>query len=955
MLCICGCLNAQLLDWSPSFAKDSDEITITVDATKGNQGLQGFSGNVYVHVGVITNLSTGAGNWLYVPFSWGTTAPQSQATSAGPNKWKYTISNIRSFFGVPTGETIQKIAILFRDGAGNTVQRNADGSDMYVPVYDNGLAVRIHQPYYQPKFVPVPEPINLAVNDVLNITGKASLEGEIKLFLNGTEIATDAMDSVISASPTLTSSGNNEVVVASTVGPDTRTDTLRFFVAPGVSVQPLPPGVRNGINYAANNTEVTLVLEAPGKTRVSVIGEFPGNNWTEQSQYQMHNTPDGKYWWLTITGLTPGTEYAFQYLVDGTLRVGDPYAEKVLDPDHDGSIPASHYPGLRAYPAGQTGIVSIVQTAAPTYNWATQNFARPDKRNLVVYELLLRDFLANPNWNVLRDTLAYLQRMGVNAIELMPFSEFDGNLSWGYNPSYFLAPDKYYGSKNMLKQFIDSCHGRGIAVIMDMVLNHATGNNPLAALYWNSATNQTAADNPWFNVTPRHPFNVFHDFNHESEGTQYYFKRVVEHWLQEYKIDGFRFDLSKGFTQFNSGNDVGLWGQYDASRVAIWKKYYDTIQVKSPGSYVILEHFAANSEEMELSDYGMMFWGNSNHSFTEAAMAWVANSNFESAIHSVRGWSNPHLMSYMESHDEERLMYKNLTFGNNALSSHNTRDTAVALKRLELCAGFFLTIPGPKMIWQFGEVGYHFSITSCHPGNTIPQPYPSDQCRTDAKPVNWNFRQDIRRQRLYDIYTSLGKLRHHPWYKDVFISENITMDQSLQGAFKWMRVRSAMDSSMIVVVGNFDVSQQSGSVTFPAAGTWYDYLNGNTITTTGSAQSMTLQPGEFHIYLNRNLVNAVTTPVFDIDNPRPELHLAVFPNPVHENSVAELWIPERGFVQVDLLDIQGRRLATLHSGIMPEGKQLISLSGKTNKLPAGIYVLRVNAGVNAGTAKIMIQ
>src|SRR5690606_20442419 len=309
---------------------------------------------------------------------------------------------------------------------GNTVQRYADGSDMYVPVYGNGLAVRIHQHYYQPKFIPVPEPINLAVNDVLNITGKASLEGEIKLFLNGTEIATDAMDSVISASPTLTSSGNNEVVVASTVGPDTRTDTLRFFVAPGVSVQPLPPGVRNGINYAANNTEVTLVLEAPGKTRVSVIGEFPGNNWTEQSQYQMHNTPDGKYWWLTITGLTPGTEYAFQYLVDGTLRVGDPYAEKVLDPDHDGSIPASHYPGLRAYPAGQTGIVSIVQTAAPTYNWSTQIFTRPDKRNLVVYELLLRDFLANPNWNVLRDTLAYLQRMGVNAIELMPFSEFDG-------------------------------------------------------------------------------------------------------------------------------------------------------------------------------------------------------------------------------------------------------------------------------------------------------------------------------------------------------------------------------------------------------------------------------------------------------------------------------------------------------------------------------------------------
>jgi len=277
--------------------------------------------------------------------------------------------------------------------------------------------------------------------------------------------------------------------------------------------------------------------------------------------------------------------------------VGDPYAEKILDPWNDGSIPSTTYPNLKAYPTGQTtGIVSIFQTNEPAYTWAVPNFNRPDRRSLVIYELLMRDFTAARNWQTLRDTISYFKRLGVNALKVMPFNEFDGNESWGYNPCYFLAPDKFYGTKNRLKEFIDTCHANGMAVIMDIALNHTTGANPLAALYWNSALNQPAANNPWLNETARHPFNVFNDFNHESLRTRYFTSRVIEHWLKEYKLDGFRWDLSKGFTQVNSGSNVGAWSSYDASRVAIWKRYYDTCQLKSPGSYVILEHFADKSD-----------------------------------------------------------------------------------------------------------------------------------------------------------------------------------------------------------------------------------------------------------------------------------------------------------------------------------------------------------------------
>ena len=89
---------SQLLSWTPGFPKDNDNVTITVDATKGNQGLLGFAGNVYVHIGVITNLSTGPTDWKYSKFTWGSTDVAAQATPAGTNKWSYTINNIRTFF-----------------------------------------------------------------------------------------------------------------------------------------------------------------------------------------------------------------------------------------------------------------------------------------------------------------------------------------------------------------------------------------------------------------------------------------------------------------------------------------------------------------------------------------------------------------------------------------------------------------------------------------------------------------------------------------------------------------------------------------------------------------------------------------------------------------------------------------------------------------------------------------
>ncbi|MBC7534290.1 MAG: 1,4-alpha-glucan-branching protein, partial [Ferruginibacter sp.] len=649
---------SQLLSWTPNFAQESSSpITITMDASKGNQSLFFYTPvtDVYVHIGVITNLSTNSSDWRYSKFTWATTNVLAQATSLGNSKWSFTITGgLRTFFGVPVGESIQKIAILFRNGAGTKKQSNTDGSDMYIPVYTTALAARFTLPLVQPTFTPQPETITKVVGNTVPMTGISNNPATLKLYFNGTAVQTATNATTISFSPTIAVAGTQTLVFEANNGTTIKTDTIRFFVAGTVVTAALPAGVRDGINYNANTTQATLVLYAPGKTRVGVIGDLPGSNWAEQSAYQMKRTPDGNYWWITLTGLTPATEYSFQYLVDGVLKIGEPYSEKVQDPYADQYITAATYPGLKPYPVNLTsGMVSILQTAGPTYTWHNNTFNKPEKKSLVLYELLLRDFVTKHDWNTLRDSLNYLKNLGINAIELMPANEFEGNESWGYNPDFYFAPDKYYGPANTMKRFIDSCHSKGIAVIMDIALNHSFGLAPMVQLYWDAANNRPAANNPWFNPVAKHAYNVGYDMNHESLATRYFVSRVAEHWLVNYKIDGFRFDLSKGFTQkqtcdANGANcNVGTWSDYDSSRVAIWKRYYDTLQLKSPGSYAILEHFADNSEEQELSNYGMMLWGNLNNNYNQASMGFPTDWNFDYGLSVARGWANPHLVTYM--------------------------------------------------------------------------------------------------------------------------------------------------------------------------------------------------------------------------------------------------------------------------------------------------------------------
>ncbi len=574
---------------------------------------------------------------------------------------------------------------------------------------------------------------------------------------------------------------------------------------------------------------------------------------------------------------------------------------------------------------------------------------RPKQEGLVIYELLLRDFLSEHSFEALTDTLDYLERLGVTAIELMPVSEFDGDESWGYNPAFHLALDKYYGTPAEFKRFVDDAHCRGMAVILDVVYNHATGQSPLIRLYNQSATGSPAAlpsaDSPYANVTTRHPFNVFNDLNHDSPATRYWLDRANAYWIERYGIDGYRFDLSKGFTQRNTGTDVEAWGRYDQSRVDNLTRMADAIWNVDSTAHIILEHFADNPEEQVLVNYGrdegkpgMMVWTKMVSTFNEATMGYHDNgkSNTAGAYtgQGGRGFSNTGSVAILEDHDEQRLMRKNLLFGNTGPNGYTVKDQATATQRMGTAAAFFFTLPGPKMVWQWGELGYGFPNDECLPEQ--------DNCpggRTSNRGLGWDYLETQASRDLYDTWSNLINLRtNHAVFTD--FDTNVTLDTGRPNGTKRIVLRG--DTMDAVVLGNFGTADQTIGAGLGGSGTWYDYFSGQTATASDLDAGVQLAPGEFRVYTSRDIGTATFTSTGDAISSTALTLGTPAPNPVAATSRLAFSLDRAGSARLDVFDTLGRLVTTVVDANLSAGPHEAFLD--VSSLASGLYVLRLTTG-----------
>ncbi len=921
----------QLIQTDPAFPRANDSVVIYFNSAEGSGGLKNYMGDVYAHTGVITQNSTSGSDWKYVKTNWGQNTPATRLVRISANLYKLTITpNIRAYYGVPANEKILQMAFVFRsdlpvNNGGYFEGKTAAGGDIYVDVYESGLQIKLNKPSGGHAI--------LNPGDTLDVLLQAQDADSLFIQVNQVTQAAGTGDS-LSLSWEVPGAGKFWIKGIAKDATSQVADSFYVFIRPPVITQALPAGIREGINITGPHS-VVLCLYAPLKQHAFAIGDF--SNWELDTSYYMRRTPDLNHFWVELNGLDADKPYIFQYLVDGEIRIGDPYCERVSDPWNDSYITAATYPGMIAYPSGKTqGIASVFRINEETYQWKATNFTAPPPEKLVVYELLIRDFTDKHSFQAVIDSLNYLLKLGINAVELMPVNEFEGNSSWGYNPNYYFAVDKYYGRKNDFKRLVDTLHHHGIAVILDVVYNHSFGTAPYVMLYWDKAQSRPSANSPFYNMTPRHDFNVGFDFNHESQATKKLIGRALKFWLEEFRVDGYRFDLSKGFTQKQTLGNVSAWGQYDANRIKILSDYADTVWSVNPNAYVILEHFADNPEEIELSSRGMLLWGNANHAYAEAAMGYHTGgkSDFSYVSHRQRGWSKPHLIGYMESHDEERIMYKALQWGN-AGPSYAIKQEAVALERMKLITAFFLTIPGPKMIWQFGEYGYDYSIDY--------------NGRTGEKPVRWDYLNIPGRKDLYRFYGALNALRMQ---NEAFNTEDFDLD--VAGNVK--RILLMHSSMNVVVIGNFDVSQQLARPRFPHTGWWYDYFSGDSLQVADTSMLIPLAPGAFHLFTSKkrpkpqDLANAwPLLPVFT------EGMVHVYPNPSSGDVHIYLDLPFEVPTEVDirLTDMAGRLVGGFQTTILK--RDVVSLKERGIHLGSGVYLCRIAAGGFAETEKLIIR
>lgn len=915
-----ACLFSQVVEVFPVFPRVDDDVTITFNAAEGNGALLGVA-PVYAHTGVITSESTSGTDWKHVQGNWGTADPRVLMTSIGNNLHTITY-NIEDYYGINAGEEVYSLAFVFRNANGSIVGRATDGADIFYPVYPDNVE------FLSVLLAPQTTALALFEHEIIQIKGATSIDADLYLIDNGDTLAT-AFAQFLEYSLTVTEAGNHDVQFVAVHNGDTLVQSFFYTVIVSVEVEDPPAGREDGMTII-NDSTVHFQLYAPQKTFVHLIGDMTG--WDLRSDYQMKKSVDGNTWWIEVTGLDPGSRYGYQYIVDGEIRIGDPYSTLVLDSFNDGFITASTYPSMPVYPFGETN--GIVTTFVLAYPDSLETLVeKPAKENLIIYELLLRDFLHAHSFQKLRDTLDYLQRLGVNAIELMPVQEFEGNYGWGYNPSYHMALDKFYGPEQEFRNLIEEAHSRGMAIILDVVYNHAFGQSPLAQLYWDAPLNRPSVNNPWLNPVAKHDFNVGYDFNHESAATRYFVKRVISYWMETFGIDGFRFDLSKGFTQKNTLGNIGAWGAYDASRVAIWQDYADHVWSIDPDAYIILEHFADNTEEKILSDRGMMLWGNLNYAYGQASMGY-GSSDVSWISYIKRGWNDPHVVGYMESHDEERLMYKNLTSGNSG-PGYNVKELTTALKRIELVSAFFYLIQGPKMIWEFGELGYDYSINYCPNGTVNPN------CRLDPKPIRWDYQQVTQRKRLYDVVRALIRVRDEVAFQDG------TMELSVASPFeKIIRIRHTdMD---IVVTGNFNISSREIVPVFTRTGWWYDYLGSDSIFIDDLYTSLSFEAGEYHVWTTKKL-----DPGFDITTSNKEIvrsgSLLIYPS--INSGEFQIAIPDENSFdgEIEILSLAGQ----------PAGFKFQAADGyvdvEMDSAVTGIYIVKMVYNGQLWWGKAIVQ
>jgi 1,4-alpha-glucan branching enzyme len=463
-----------------------------------------------------------------------------------------------------------------------------------------------------------------------------------------------------------------------------------------------------------------------------------------------------------------------------------------------------------------------IDPAAQPFPWTDAGFQVPEVDDMVVYELNVREF--NRDFQGVEAQLDYLWDLGVNTLELMPVTNVREDVEWGYTPLGYFAPDERLGGVQGMQQLVNACHQRGIAVIVDAVYAHA---HPEYA--YNLVYESTGEPNPMMGQFAGEFFSR-PGMDYRKQFTADYFDQVNQYWLQEYHVDGFRYDYVPGMYE---GNPVGP-GYADL----VYRTYQASTGIarfQAPGRSKLIQCAEHLPDPIGIlsQTYSNCCWQNglldrardmARWNYVDQRIAHLLDPQF---IGYPADYTNPATgdtfpvapFQYLESHDHRRFINE---FGETGVrdllgEAYGNRDRFY--KEQPYIIGLY-TGKGIPMLWQGQEFGENWGLPGGGLGRNLFE-----------RPLHWEYFYDQEGKALIRLHRILGTLRRSRRAlnaRGFFYYFNLQehLDQGVVAYRREADPAPGQAAERLVVALNFFDRDADVWIPFPAAGQWADRIDG---------------------------------------------------------------------------------------------------------------------------------
>lgn len=711
-------------------------------------------------------------------------------------------------------------------------------------------------------------------------------------------------------------------------------DTVSFFVqVGGPPIAVMPSYAKHGVTLpsAASNDSTTFRLRVGGTNFVALRIAPVGQPVAGVQPVFMRKNPTTDDYWLNVY-LPPGT-YEYQYQTASGPLFNDPWGR------YNGTY------GTR-FTIGPEGL------SADDYVWRSTNYVRPPLNKLVIYELHVGEFAGGyyglgggqAGFTHLTTLLPYLDSLGINAVELMPITDYGligrSGHSWGYDIAHQFAIEPAYGTPREFKAFVDSAHARGIAVILDVVFNHLNDTGPL----WQM---QPDTSSPYFKDCNDRRFNedelcFFRDLDHWTPETQELVYTCLKMWIDEYRVDGFRYDYTQGIGWNVNEPTKGILGW--ANR--IHQEYQGQI-------YQIAEHLP---ESPALIYYSGLTggWHDSFHDemFEEARFRNRTLQRIEDLVLDLGAYPGNDIPStparyanrtepvnHTNNHDEQSVLYEMITYQGVPL--------AEALLRDKLYGTLMFTSLGIPMLWE----GQEFSA---------PRGWTDGGHRLSYRPVEWYLYPTPRGQSHFAWYKTLIRQRkRNPALYDGILRRLWRYDA--QKTLVW-GFEDTTTTARFVCVANFtNVDQTVNNIPWIGSGTFYNIVDQSTLTVSGGVVPSMMVPAytaRCYSSIPDSILNDVRQTAEQVPS-RFDL-LQNYPNPFNPSTRIRFSIPSKNGrggewekVVLEVYDVLGREVRTLVNEDLPPGSYEVTWDA--TGMPSGVYLYKLTAGSFTQTRKMILM